>query len=211
MRLHERSFPAVGEEVEAEIGQPVMILERYYAGQSLRLLEPIKSGSALGNKIVLAPGLYALAVENDKGRYYEAVGGVTLNALGMNMPWPKGGILVPSDAPDTPRAYWENDLGMRASGSLSQPKITDAGIAEVSADGFRVTLSYTGVSKGTVSLSYREFIRDMARPAFSQELTYDLGEGDEIGFRGARLKVLKATNTSIHYQVVKPLAAPGPQ
>jgi hypothetical protein len=36
-------------------------------------------------------------------------------------------------------------------------------------------------------------------------LTYDLAAGDEIGFRGARIKVLKATNVSITYVVTKPL------
>ena len=51
------------------------------------------------------------------------------------------------------------------------------------------------------------FSDDMARPAFTQDLTYDLADGDEIGFRGARIKVLKATNTAITYVVLKPLAA----
>lgn len=72
---------------------------------------------------------------------------------------------------------------------------------------FRRELVFSGVSKGTVSLLYREYQDDLARPAFSQELSYDLAEGDEIGFRGARFKVLKATNTSIRYVVLKPLSS----
>lgn len=70
---------------------------------------------------------------------------------------------------------------------------------------FRRELVYSGASKGTVKLLYREFNNDLARPAFSQDLTYDLADGDEIGFRGARFKVLKATNVSIQYIVLKPL------
>lgn len=70
---------------------------------------------------------------------------------------------------------------------------------------FRRELVYSGASKGTIKLLYREFSNDLARPAFSQDLTYDLADGDEIGFRGARFKVLKATNTSIRYVVLKPL------
>ena len=46
---------------------------------------------------------------------------------------------------------------------------------------------------------------DLARPAFSQELRYDLKDGDEIGYKGARFKVIKANNVSIKYKVTKHL------
>lgn len=71
--------------------------------------------------------------------------------------------------------------------------------------GFRKELLYSGVSKGTISIEYREFSNNMARPAFSQELKYDLAEGDEIGFRGARFRILKATNLGITYTVLRSL------
>lgn len=72
-------------------------------------------------------------------------------------------------------------------------------------DSFRRELIYSGVSQGTVSIEYREFINDMARPAFSQTLRYDLAEGDVIGFRGARFQILDATNINIRYKVTRPL------
>lgn len=69
----------------------------------------------------------------------------------------------------------------------------------------RKELIYTGVSKGVISLTYREFSSDMARPAFTQDLKFDLAEGDVIGFKGARFKIMSANNTQVHYKVVKPL------
>jgi len=66
-------------------------------------------------------------------------------------------------------------------------------------------LVYGGVSKGTIAISYREFSDKTARPAFTQELKYDLSEGDVIGFRGARFKIIKAGNVSLRYVVLKPL------
>ena len=45
----------------------------------------------------------------------------------------------------------------------------------------------------------------MARPAFTQELKYDLGEGKVIGFKGARFEVLSATNVGIRYKVLRHL------
>ena len=37
----------------------------------------------------------------------------------------------------------------------------------------------------------------MARPAFDQEVTYDLREGSMIGFKGARVEILEATNMNV--------------
>ena len=64
---------------------------------------------------------------------------------------------------------------------------------------------YSGVVKGVVSVSYREFIGNMARPAFSKEFQFDLSEGNEIGFKGARFKIVKANNLGITYQMTKNL------
>jgi hypothetical protein len=64
---------------------------------------------------------------------------------------------------------------------------------------------YGGVAGNTVSIFYREFCDETARPAFTQDLKYDLSKGDVIGFRGARFQVLSTTNTSIKFKVLKHL------
>jgi len=66
-------------------------------------------------------------------------------------------------------------------------------------------LVYSGVSQGTITISYREYKNDMARPAFFQELKYDLKDGDEIGFLGSRFKVKRANNLGITYSVERHL------
>lgn len=72
-------------------------------------------------------------------------------------------------------------------------------------ESFQRELVYSGVVKGVVSVSYREFIGNMARPAFSKEFQFDLSEGNEIGFKGARFKIVKANNLGITYQMTKNL------
>ena len=39
-------------------------------------------------------------------------------------------------------------------------------------------------------ISYREFKDDFARAAFQQDMSYDLSDSKEIGFRGAIIDVL---------------------
>lgn len=42
----------------------------------------------------------------------------------------------------------------------------------------------------------------MARPAYSQDLQYDLSEGNIVGIKGLRLEVIKVTNTNIEYKIL---------
>lgn len=71
-------------------------------------------------------------------------------------------------------------------------------------NGFRQELLYQGVAGSSLSISYREFKDNFARPAFQQDLQYTLSsEGEtEIAFRGARIIVMSATNTTLRYKVV---------
>jgi hypothetical protein len=74
---------------------------------------------------------------------------------------------------------------------------------------------YSGKAGSIVRFSYREFAGRqgpnggdadlLARPAFTQEVQYDLAESDEIAFQDMRLKVLKATNTQISVFVLSEL------
>lgn len=67
---------------------------------------------------------------------------------------------------------------------------------------FEKSLLYNGKTGNTLKFSYREFSNDYARPAFTQELTYDLNESNVIGFQGMRIEVIKASNTDIEYKIL---------
>ena len=67
---------------------------------------------------------------------------------------------------------------------------------------FKAELIYSGITKNIIYISYREFIDNMARPAFYQELRYDLSESDLITFRSLKIKVLEANNARIKFQVI---------
>ncbi|MDZ4321556.1 MAG: hypothetical protein U1A07_22425 [Phenylobacterium sp.] len=207
--LVERSTPDVGVETEAEVGQPLMQLERVYQSAAVRLAEPVTSGKIGMGRLVLPAGVYTFVKSTGKGRLFQSQAPVTMKNLIGSDRWENAGILLPADG-GPPKAYFDTPLILY---TVDAPgaKVADAGIADLGTDGFKVELLYGGVSKGTVTLAYREFMRDLARPAFSQELKYDLADGDEIGFRGARLKVIKATNVSIRYVVMKTLGKPAAQ
>lgn len=70
---------------------------------------------------------------------------------------------------------------------------------------FRYIALYQGKIDNKIKISFREFIDDTSRPAFTQDIEYQLDKdsGTVVGFKGLRIKVLKATNTDIMYSVIQ--------
>jgi hypothetical protein len=64
-------------------------------------------------------------------------------------------------------------------------------------------LLFTGAKGAVLSFTYREFIGNIARPSFFQNVNYDIEESNVIGFKGVRLKILEYTNTSIKYEILR--------
>jgi hypothetical protein len=207
LRLETTQSPPLNVEVEVEVGQTtVSTLRAQYYLVRYTLAAPIRySGTSATEKvdIEIPTGAYAIySVAPDHVLYDAPSARVTDQKSGKLMP--RRVMFAVKDDPVPDRIVWLK--GTRAFGDNIG---TIEGIARqcvnLSTSGFRRELVYSGASRGTISLLYREYTDNMARPAFSQELTYDFTPGGEIGFRGARLKVNSATNTSIRFIVLKPL------
>lgn len=63
---------------------------------------------------------------------------------------------------------------------------------------------YLGSTKDTLRLSYREFVNDMARPAFTEEYTFPLAASfpQPVAFKGVKLNVSGIDGEGLHYSVV---------
>lgn len=70
-------------------------------------------------------------------------------------------------------------------------------------DAFQQTLIYSGRVGNKINVGYREFSNNLARPAFNNNVEYDLSESKLIGYKGAQIEVLEATNQMIRYRVLK--------
>jgi hypothetical protein len=67
--------------------------------------------------------------------------------------------------------------------------------------GFRTELLYLGLANGVLRMQYREFVDDLARPAFSQDLTYQVVDLPTIlTFQSLQLEVTEAGNSGIAYR-----------
>ena len=74
-------------------------------------------------------------------------------------------------------------------------------------DRFKEELIYAGRAGSVIRIAYKEYKGNeslyLARPAFFQDLNYDLGSSDIIVFRGYRIRVLEATNERILFIIQK--------
>jgi hypothetical protein len=77
------------------------------------------------------------------------------------------------------------------SSNKNYKKIT---VADNQTDSFQQTLIYSGKIGNKINIAYREFSNNIARPAFNNNVEYDLSESKTIGYKGAQLEILEATN-----------------
>lgn len=73
----------------------------------------------------------------------------------------------------------------------------------VADDSFQQTLIYSGKVGNKIRLGYREFSSNIARPAYNNDVEYDLNESNTVGYKGSRILVLEATNQIIKYKLLQ--------
>lgn len=203
------TLPLVGQVHEAEIGAPLLSTQTIgIVEDGVRLLQEARvTGQRMG-------ATYEVVVPAGDYHASDIRGGFPAKAASFRYEREKserGGLGKPDIA-----------LLMDGQGTKFLKVNVDFGLAsqQIAIDGARFEpllclrpepkalrreLLYSGGAKNAISVQYREFVNDMARPAFSQELNFDLAMGKEIGFRGARIQVNGISNTGITYVVLKPL------
>lgn len=154
--------------------------------------------------------------KNSEGRFFAAQDGVRVQGPGSVVNFLKGGIFVYDDKTTPPEMYFENKYNSDVYTELlpkfdfkiiNKEEVLIAGLdaEENKKDSLNRELVYTGISGNTVSILYREYINNLARPAFTQEIKYDLKTSKIIGFKTARFEIIKADNASITYKTLSHL------
>ncbi len=204
--------PNINTDAEAEIGQSIVTRSNLtifpavivHKKTSATITQPALSNRWTGTVTVNA-GTYKKTAESAEGSFYADPNGTFSFAAGVVKCL--CGVFVPNDQLKAPSLFtYHMAMGARGYEVADSPiEIAKSTFEVWGKDSLKKELIYGGLSQKAISISYREFIDGTARPAFTQDLRYDLAEGDVIGFRGARFQVIKATNTSIKYRVIKPI------
>lgn len=198
--------PAINVQSTAEIGQNIISKVNLRTIPAIMLSNNVSEAVNPPGTTTVYGGVIPLYTSNALGKFYQNSdysSSATYTMLGSTIPsGERAGIFVPDDKAKAAVIYHFANGYNYGNVPVS---IKDTVIEQWASNSFKKELVYSGVSQNTITILYREFIDNMARPAFSQELKYDLSQGKEIGYKGARLEVMKATNTELVYKVIKSL------
>jgi hypothetical protein len=204
-------FPKVDEVAEVEPGRSMITTALKADLPAIELASAIEHSGAkhfTTYRLVIPKDTLVLYAQDSRGRYYRATKTLFIHwngVLGGDYPV-TAGVFVPDNAAQPTEVFYGGaDAVPTASETHSNIEFKPTNIETFAKESFKRELIYQGVSQNTVSVSYREFSGDFARPAFTQELKYDLAEGNVIAYKGAKFEVVKAGNAGIKYKVIKTL------
>jgi hypothetical protein len=200
-------YPSIEELKTVELGESLVYKDKQTTIPAIDIDKPFEhyvENLGIKEKVTLLPGRYVESGNDAHGKYYLASSGKFL----ANEKPIKGecGVYVndsdsmlteiyciaQSGAKGAPLTYIANGIPFTKSVHQTRDELS-----------FRKELVYAGISQNMVSILYREFTNDMARPAYSQDLKYDLSESKTFGFRGSRFEIIKATNQGLTYKTLK--------
>lgn len=147
----------------------------------------------------LTAGNYQKTGQNGKGTYYQAVNNI-----------PNGGMVQKNPLADPFKVVMLGIDGQlcvvtafNAKNCTSQHQVKQTTVGIVSDSSFQQTLIYSGKVGNKINVGYREFSSNLARPAFNNDVEYDLSESKQIGYKGALLEVIDANNQNITYRLLR--------
>lgn len=199
-------YPTIGEINTVEVGESLVWKDKQTTIPAIDIEQVIEhTVKNLDKKYTLTilSGRYVEKGKDAFGKFYEAPKGKLLE--GGQQVSSAGGIYVTDSAPQKTEFYFIANNGRPLSYARDGIPFTKSFYQQRDELSLKKELVYTGISQNVVSILYREFKEDIARPAFSQDLKYDLSESKIVGYRGARFEIIKATNQGLTYKTLKQL------
>ncbi|MFZ6767669.1 hypothetical protein ACO0LM_11360 [Undibacterium sp. Di26W] len=196
--IEARHSPELNVVGKAEIGESIISKEYISRIRGISLAEAVsESVNPPGTTRVMA-GDFELHSTGQDGDYYQ--GNADYSMLGQSVPSSdRAGVFVPKDK-NRPAVIYHFALSYHY--GVKPVAYIPKEIVHFTPESFRREIVYSGVSQNTVTFIYREFKDNLARPAFTQELKYDLSQGRVVGYKGARFEIVEAGNTSVTYKVL---------
>lgn len=191
------SEPPIGQVVTAEVGSTMVRQGKYTESDAIYLASAVKVG--LLGAYSFSSGYYIKEGEDAKNEFYHPEQG------------PEGGRVDKAALADPYKTMLVEKSKNRVCGvSVFNAKVCENNVnlrrlkrPALTSDGFQQTLIYSGRIGNKINIAYREFSNNFARPAFNNDVEYDLNESMVIGYKGAEIEIIEATNRTIKYKVIR--------
>ena len=195
------SEPPIGSINTASLGDKLLV-----QGTATERLALYSAGSQkLGLGASISQGYFPKSGEDATYEYFAVSSGIdagTVRYLGGTSVAPASALGALALKKEDNTVCFINGLG-KPGGCTKGLNVEKRNWATVGANNFQQTLLYNGKVGNKINIAYREFSSDLARPAFNNDVEYDLSESNQIGYKGALLEVIEANNQMIKYKVIK--------
>lgn len=193
--------PPINANAQAELGDTILEKGKLSTYDGLILKNELTWGDGIIlKKINISPGRLRERQQDENFKYFYSDKMTMYDALLGTSPYFGGGLCTKKADQTFVRLFII--AGRCIIKSRIPPEIEPTRITDADAPGLRQELIYNGRSGDTVKFLYREFAGDLARPPFSQDIQYDLKDGMTVGFKGARIQIVDASNTKLTYRVL---------
>jgi hypothetical protein len=196
--------PPIGELRTSEVGDTLVKTAKLTQSPAIRVRRDIVAngtGMTVGNSATIKAGTLVPRYKDPTSTCYMALDPVQVRNF-LATTYAEGGVCVDAANPAITRVI----LVIQGINVFYAPTAPIAYEKTMYVDrtepGFFQELVYNGKTGEIARFKYREFMNDIARPAFDQDVQYDLRDGNIVGFKGARIEVIEATNISIKYKVL---------
>jgi hypothetical protein len=189
------SEPPLGSVTTVRIGDTILRQGKYREHDALNITAVQKISWAY----TLYPGYYLKDGEDESAEYYSPGRGE------------EGGRIEKAFIADP----WKSVMAKKSEPELCVITVFNVVVCDVvrhiertkrpvlARDAFQQTLIYNGRVGSKINIGYREFSNNSARPAFNNNVEYDLSESIRIGYKGAELEILEATNQHIKFRMLR--------
>lgn len=191
----EISAPPLDTVTTAYVGDNMVEQGKYEELDGIALREPVKVGSI--GTYSFSPGHYVKRGQSAQGEFFNA------SSLPGSGTVQTGAITDPFESlllePNGTTLCGVSVFGAKV--CKDSVPLRRVKVPNLTADAFQQTLIYSGKVGDKINVGYREFSGSQARPAFNNDVEYDLRESKTIGYKGALIEVIEATNQYIKYIV----------
>lgn len=191
------SEPSIGTVSTVRIGDTMLKQGKYREHDAILLAATASVG--LG-AYTLHPGYYMKIGEDAQAEFYvpgRADDGGRVEKSAFADPW--NAIMVKKSGGSNLCVV----TVMNLASCTDAPRLDKTRRPVLAQDAFQQTLIYNGKVGAKINVGYREFSNNYARPAFNNNVEYDLSESTRIGYKGAEIEVLEATNQYIKFKMLK--------
>lgn len=196
-KITDIDFPPLDEIVQREVGETMVDQGHIAESEAYEFLQDVEYVRNSLFRVRVASGAKFMAKTIDGQKWYCGPSKVDTTMFQQGVWHDLGACIVKVD--DKVIEY--TGVGVKEV-AIPPSMIRETTVWEASKGNFQKQLLYTGKTGATIHLSYREFLDSMARPAFTQDLIFDLNDGNVIGFRGARFEIIEASNLLIKYKMI---------